>query len=252
MPQIKRSGEPPVSSSIPETAILLVAFHRVPPPKESMKGVLRESLLVGKHSGSSQLRHSSWVTAGAIVVVSLRPDGGQASNLCGTAALLALRSCPAGDRSNRDCVLAKEVHLDLRLHFHRTALHLIRTVVPLANRAHAGFCQCAAATQYRHFFDRAVGANQGLQLQLPNQIALGIDRMSKVTLRKFRDKPRREGAIGAGPGIVSETVARGGTGEPPALIERPTPSATDADSGSPCALAFQGMVLRRPVKSKAD
>jgi hypothetical protein len=30
-----------------------------------MKGVLRESLLVGKHSGLSQLRHSSWVTAWA-------------------------------------------------------------------------------------------------------------------------------------------------------------------------------------------
>ena len=102
--------------------------------------------------------------------------------------LLALRSCPAGDGSDRDCVLAKEVHLDLRLHFHRAALHLMRTVVPLANRAHAGFCQCAAATQYLHLFDGAVGAYQGLQLQLPNQIAPGIDRMSKVTLRQFRDK----------------------------------------------------------------
>src|ERR1700733_180996 len=108
MPQIKRSDELPVATSIPKTAILLVAFHRIPPPKESMKGVLRESLLVGKHSGSSQLRHSSWVTARAIVVVSLRPDGGQRQTFVGQAALLALRSCPAGDRSDRDCVLAKE------------------------------------------------------------------------------------------------------------------------------------------------
>jgi hypothetical protein len=30
-----------------------------------MKGVLRESLLVDKHSGLSELRHSSWVTAEA-------------------------------------------------------------------------------------------------------------------------------------------------------------------------------------------
>src|SRR3984885_12767009 len=74
MPQIKRSDELPVSTSIPKTAILLVAFHRIPPPKESMKGLLRESLLVDKHSGSSGLRHSSWVTAGAIVVVYRRPD----------------------------------------------------------------------------------------------------------------------------------------------------------------------------------
>src|SRR5271156_3564577 len=72
MPQIYR-----------QTAILLVPLHRVPPPKESMKGVLRESLLVGKHSGSSQLRHSSWVTARAIVVVSLRPDGGQRQTFVG-------------------------------------------------------------------------------------------------------------------------------------------------------------------------
>src|ERR1700743_1201711 len=83
MPQIKRSDELPVSSSIAKTAILLVAFHRIPPPKESMKGALRESLLVDKHSGSSQLHHSSWVTARAIVVVSLRPDGGQRQTFVG-------------------------------------------------------------------------------------------------------------------------------------------------------------------------
>ena len=66
-----------------QTAILLVAFHRIPPPKESMKGALRESLLVDKHSGSSQLRHSSWVTARAIVVVSSRPDGGRRQTFVG-------------------------------------------------------------------------------------------------------------------------------------------------------------------------
>src|ERR1700677_1394532 len=54
-------------------AIPLVPFHRVPPPKESVKGRLRESPLVGKHSGSSKLCHSSWVTAGSIVVVCWRP-----------------------------------------------------------------------------------------------------------------------------------------------------------------------------------
>jgi hypothetical protein len=41
-----------------------------------MKGLLRESLLVGKHSESSGLRHSSWVTAASIVVVWRRPDCG--------------------------------------------------------------------------------------------------------------------------------------------------------------------------------
>ena len=65
----KRSVEPRLSSSNTQTAILLVSLHRVPPPKESMKGLFRESLLVVKLSNSSGLRHSSWVTAGSIVVV---------------------------------------------------------------------------------------------------------------------------------------------------------------------------------------
>ena len=80
--QIKRSLELQQQVYM-QTAILLVPLHRVPPPKESMKGVLRESLLVGKHSGSSQLRHSSWVTARAIVVVSSRPDSGQRQTFVG-------------------------------------------------------------------------------------------------------------------------------------------------------------------------
>src|ERR1700691_3129560 len=146
-----------------QTAILLVPLHRVPPPKESMKGVLRESLLVGKHSGSSQLRHSSWVTVGPIVVVPWRPYRGRRQTFVGLAASLGLGSGFFGNGSDGDCVRAKEAHLDLRLHFHRSALHQVGTVAPLADSAHAGFRQSGAATQYRHFLDRAVGSNQCFQ-----------------------------------------------------------------------------------------
>jgi hypothetical protein len=62
-------------SPITPAAIPLVPFRRVPPPKESVKGLFRESPLVGKHSDSSELCHSSWVTAGEIVVVRWPPDG---------------------------------------------------------------------------------------------------------------------------------------------------------------------------------
>jgi hypothetical protein len=94
-----------------QTAILLVAFHRIPPPKESKKGVLRESLLVGKHSGSSQLRHSSWVTARAIVVVSSRPDGGQRQTFVGQRRYWRCAVAPPGTEAIETASWPKKVIL---------------------------------------------------------------------------------------------------------------------------------------------
>ncbi len=53
---------------------------------------------------------------------------------------------PVATEANRDCVFAEETHLDLRLDFDRTPKHLIGSVVPLANRAHAYFRQFGIAT----------------------------------------------------------------------------------------------------------
>src|ERR1700678_3472632 len=80
--------------------------------------------------------------------------GGGRRSVC-----LRRRLSLVGDRSNRDCVLAKEVHLDLCLHFSRTARNLIGAVVPLADCSHCGFRQHGVATQNGHFFDRPICGN---------------------------------------------------------------------------------------------
>jgi hypothetical protein len=59
---------------------------------------------------------------------------------------LELGAGAVGDGGDRDCVLAEEAHLDVRLQFGRTAGHLIGTVVPLADGTRCGLGQFGVAT----------------------------------------------------------------------------------------------------------
>jgi hypothetical protein len=63
-------------------------FHRVSPPKESMKAFLRESPLVHEHTGSDGVGHTSCDTGALIVVVYRRTDCRPPPNLCGTGGTL--------------------------------------------------------------------------------------------------------------------------------------------------------------------
>jgi hypothetical protein len=62
------------------TATLLVPFHRIPPPKESMKMFRGESPLENEHSGSVKISYDSWVTVGQIVVTLCSNDRNACSN----------------------------------------------------------------------------------------------------------------------------------------------------------------------------